>query len=119
MALADSGLPCTASTGDGTGTAAAPAALTLQLRSRRLSIAWQDGTSSSLPFDLLRQRCPCAQCRQAARAGQPCGVTGIDLIEVVPFGANAVQLLFSDGHARGIFPFAYLHALGGATAIYK
>jgi len=119
MAFADAELPCTASHGKVTGITTAPAALALQLRTRQISITWQNDTVSVLPFERLRQCCPCAQCRQAARAGQPCVVMGVDVIEVLPFGANAVQLLFSDGHSRGIFPFPYLQNLSAATAINK
>ena len=36
---------------------------------------------------------------------------GFTVSSVVPYGPNAVQLHFSDGHARGIFPFDYLREL--------
>jgi DUF971 family protein len=32
----------------------------------------------------------------------------ITVLAALPCGPNAVQLQFSDGHDRGIFPFPYL-----------
>lgn len=78
-----------------------------------LEIRWQDGTGQRLSNAFLRANCLCADCKTArhgeANALSPCDevrVTGI-----IPVGAYAVQLLFSDGHARGIFPWRYLKSL--------
>jgi DUF971 family protein len=41
------------------------------------------------------------------------GKRGLTITEVVPHGNYAVRLEFSDNHSGGIFPYDYLHHLGG------
>jgi DUF971 family protein len=41
------------------------------------------------------------------------GLAGIDAL---PIGRYAIQLHFSDGHDRGIYPWAYLRELSGDVA---
>jgi len=76
-----------------------------------LALAWADAVRAELPHALLRRRCGCAACRQLRRSGGTVSAEGVAVSGVVPYGANAVQLQFSDGHARGIFPFDYLREL--------
>ncbi len=60
-------------------------------------------------------RCRCAECTSIRRSGSEVAAPeDIELLAVVPFGQNAVQMRFSDGHERGIFPFAYLRELEGS-----
>ena len=83
-----------------------------------LEITWADGSSDAIRFATLRSRCLCAECRSARQQGRAVADSeSITLTDVVPCGPNAVQLVFSDGHARGIFPFSYLRELAsrGAT----
>jgi DUF971 family protein len=79
---------------------------------RSLLIEWSDGVSTDLSHRVLRTQCRCAGCVYVRRSG--CSIPApadIELLEVVPYGPNAVQLRFSDGHERGIFPFPYLREL--------
>ena len=76
-----------------------------------LALAWADAVRAELPHALLRRRCGCAACTQSRRSGGSVSGEGVTVSGVVPYGANAVQLQFSDGHARGIFPFDYLREL--------
>jgi len=89
-----------------------PHTLRLDGGTRALEVEWSDRTSATLPFRLLRERCRCAECRSARQKGPAvdAGET-VAVIEVLPCGSGAVQLVFSDGHSRGIFPFAYLREL--------
>jgi DUF971 family protein len=60
----------------------------------------------------------CAQCRSARRKGAAIKADeSVSVIDAVPYGPNAVQLVFSDGHSRGIFPFAYLRELALETQV--
>lgn len=71
----------------------------------------------SLSAPALRAACRCAPCT-AARA-QGCfdaDFSGVTLTDITPFGAHGLTLTFSDGHARGVFPFAYLAALAAEMA---
>lgn len=89
-----------------------PTALRLERFSRSLAIEWSDGSAHAFSFRTLRESCRCAECRSLAQRG--IGIEAkvdVGVVEAVPYGPNAVQLVFSDGHSRGIFPFAYLREL--------
>ena len=63
---------------------------------------------------LLRARCRCAGCEQLFRTqgAHPEPVLEIRLEAIHPISDKGLNLVFSDGHGRGIFPWAYLHELG-------
>ena len=84
---------------------------------RELAVAWGDGHESYFPFERLRRECPCASCRaRAARSSEtnPLRVVkaprpeDLTIVRLVPVGAYAVQIVWSDGHDTGIFPFETL-----------
>ncbi|HEX4879256.1 MAG TPA: DUF971 domain-containing protein [Limnobacter sp.] len=91
-----------------------PVAITDQRASQVLRIEWADGEVSELAHSMLRQRCRCAECVAGQRAGKPLAPgSAITAIELV--GEHALNFHFADGHARGIFPWAYLRELGVAS----
>ncbi|WP_432721224.1 DUF971 domain-containing protein [Jeongeupia wiesaeckerbachi] len=81
------------------------------LAPRALTLAWPDGTVV-LDAHALRAACRCADCRSATLRGKPVSAApDIALAALEPLGHYAVQLRFSDGHERGIYPWAYLREL--------
>src|SRR5258708_1096562 len=53
--------------------------------------------------------CKCGNCIRARIDGVfPERFGGIAIVQVSPIGGYAINLAFSDGHARGIYPWAYL-----------
>ncbi|RDK07389.1 gamma-butyrobetaine hydroxylase-like domain-containing protein [Cupriavidus lacunae] len=72
-----------------------------------LRIHWPDGQCQSLDPGRLRAACRCAACR-----GKPVEA-GLGDAQIVALGAMGygVQIVFSDGHDRGIYPWRYLQAL--------
>ena len=83
----------------------------VELLDGQLRLAWSDGIREDEAVT-LRAACRCADCRAAERNGLPCSLRSDVLVErVVPVGAYALQLRFSDGHDRGIYPFRYLREL--------
>ncbi|QDF99860.1 hypothetical protein CJ010_21970 [Azoarcus sp. DD4] len=88
-----------------------PAGITDHRLSGVLFIAWEDGVTSALPHGWLRQRCRCAACTQQARSGGPepeaAALAGIRMV-----ADKGLNLVFADGHERGIYPWTYLRALG-------
>ena len=78
-----------------------------------LEIRWQDGFLQRLRNGFLREQCQCASCRAARDQRNERIVAGPELRinSIVPVGSYAVQLIFSDGHVRGIFPWLYLRTL--------
>ncbi|HWH87602.1 MAG TPA: DUF971 domain-containing protein [Pseudomonas sp.] len=78
---------------------------------RTLRLSWPDGSESLLKHAVLRRQCPCSQCRAFRLRGvTPLVDDRVRLIELNPQGYG-VQLVFSDGHQRGIYPWAYLAQL--------
>lgn len=89
----------------------------------RLHLAFAGGAGAaparaSLDAPTLRAACRCAGCVADRARGRfdAAGFPGVTLSAVAPFGAHGLNLTFSDGHARGVYPFAYLAALAGAAA---
>jgi len=85
-------------------------------RSRQqLRLQWPDGREQVLGHAQLRRQCPCSQCRAFRLRGlNPLVDDRVRVIELNPQGYG-LQLVFSDGHERGIYPWAYLVQLGCET----
>ncbi len=95
-------------------TAPTPVALTVHQASRVLEIAFDDGASFRIPFELMRVYSPSAEV-QGHGPGQEVLQTGKRLVgieDLSSVGHYAVQPRFSDGHDTGIFSWTYLHHLG-------
>ena len=88
----------------------------------RLLIEWSDGQRRSYSFAELRDKCPCASCREkrsqppaasnllpvlSAAEARPLEVQGMK-----PVGNYAYSIEFSDGHDTGIYTFEFLRELG-------
>lgn len=94
-------------------------ALDLQVIGHDLAIKWDDGRESFLPLELLRRRCPCAGCMGEKdimgnvykNPGQTLSARGFILNRLNPVGGYAVQPVWADGHATGIYSFDYLRRL--------
>jgi DUF971 family protein len=89
-----------------------PQSLSNSRASATLTIGWSDGEVQHLPNRLLRARCRCTECESARRKGtlaEPDAAVTVEQIN--PIGSYGVQLVFSDGHERGIFPWEYLRNL--------
>ncbi|WKB54682.1 DUF971 domain-containing protein [Eleftheria terrae] len=92
-----------------------PQALTLA--QNRLEVSWSDGSVVSLTAAALRRSCRCGDCRALAARREPVQVApALAVLDARPVGAYGVQLEFSDGHDRGIYPWPYLRELGRAAA---
>ncbi|UZE25840.1 DUF971 domain-containing protein [Pseudomonas sp. B21-056] len=77
----------------------------------QLRLNWPDGREQRLDHAGLRRQCPCSQCRAFRLQGLTVRVDSrIRVVEVNAQGYG-VQLVFSDGHERGIYPWAYLAGL--------
>lgn len=95
-----------------------PTAITDHRLSRCLQIDWADDTSSHLSHALLRANCRCGQCVQLRRSGQlPDTHAAIELTTLEPVGEHGLNLGFSDGHDRGIYPWSYLRELATSTTM--
>jgi DUF971 family protein len=79
-----------------------------------LAVSFDDGACYQLPTELLRVMSPSAEVQghspeQRVTVG---GKRRVKITSVEPVGNYAVRLVFDDGHATGLFTWAYLHKLG-------
>lgn len=92
----------------------APTEVTVHNQSRVFEIAFGDGASFRIPFELMRIYSPSAEV-QGHGPGQEVLQTGkrdVDIVAVEAVGHYALQPTFSDGHDSGIFSWDYLYELG-------
>ena len=91
-----------------------PVDIVLHNASKVLEIAFDNGNTYRIPFELMRVFSPSAEV-QGHGPGQEVLQTGkrdVDIVELVQVGNYAVQPTFSDGHSSGIFSWDYLYHLG-------
>jgi DUF971 family protein len=88
-----------------------PSAVEVDSEGRAVLLHWPGGAVQRVAHRMLRDACPCAQCRRLRISGDsPTGARDVAVTEIRPMGYG-IQLVFSDGHERGIFPWPYLEAL--------
>lgn len=91
-----------------------PIEIKLHQASRRLEVAFEDGTRFELPCEYLRVFSPSAEVRGHG-PGTGTLVTGkenVNITAIEPVGNYAVRLVFDDGHATGLYSWNILHELG-------
>lgn len=91
-----------------------PTEIQLHQASRKLEIAFSDGTRFHLPFEFLRVYSPSAEVRGHGPGQEvlQVGKREITVISADPVGTYAINFEFSDGHNSGIYSWEYLHHLG-------
>lgn len=72
-----------------------------------LRLRWPDG-EAALTAARLRAACKCGDCCAGRSRSDDAAV---QLTDARPVGRYALQLVFSDGHDRGIYPWAWLQEL--------
>ncbi|HEX5538895.1 MAG TPA: DUF971 domain-containing protein [Methylophilaceae bacterium] len=96
-----------------TPTSPRPTEIRLHQASRKLEIAFDDGTHCMLSCEFLRVYSPSAEVRGHG-LGQEVLQTGkesVNIVDITPVGNYAVRLDFSDGHNTGLYSWDYLHDL--------
>jgi len=95
-----------------------PQAIVNHQASAVLALTWQDGSVSALPHAALRSACKCAACEQHFRStGQRIDAPPATRIaDIRPVGDKGLNLVFSDGHGRGIYPWAHLREIARVQA---
>ena len=87
-----------------------------------LALKWDDGTESFISLEQLRRHCPCAGCKGEVDIvgnlykgpDRPLSPDAFRLVRLARVGGYALQPVWGDGHATGIYSFDYLKGLGGA-----
>ena len=88
-----------------------PQSLSNSRSAAMLTIEWTDGQAQRLSNRLLRGSCKCTECEAARCQGRLAAPAAVWIEQINLIGSYGVQLVFSDGHERGIFPWAYLRSL--------
>lgn len=85
----------------------------------RLRIEWSDGLVSHIPWQLLRDNCPCASCREVRQAPKnplhilkPNELLPLEAVAMPRIGHYAYKIVWSDGHDTGIYTVEFLRELG-------
>ncbi len=87
----------------------------------QLLIEWSDGQKRSYRFRELRDRCPCATCREKRSQPRPPALLPIlteaeaqplRILGMKPVGNYAYSIQFSDGHDTGIYSLELFRELG-------
>lgn len=87
-----------------------------------VAIDWRDSHHSRYSFPYLRQKCPCATCRERRNQGQdvhegkvrsdlPLYHAPVKAVSAEAVGNYAVRFDFSDGHRTGIYSFDYFRRI--------
>jgi DUF971 family protein len=85
-----------------------------------IAIAWNDGGESYISIRSIREACPCAGCcgepdalGRVAKPEVKHGPGSFELRGWQIVGGYAFQPSWGDGHATGLYTFAYLRKLAG------
>lgn len=79
----------------------------VELTPAALRLRWADG-ETDLPAARLRAACKCGDCRAGRSRSDG---HAVQLTDARPVGHYALQLVFSDGHDRGVYPWIWLQEL--------
>ncbi len=92
---------------------AIPEEVVLAADRRHLRLGWSGGETMVLAAEEIRLACRCAWCSRARIDGKfETNFKDAAIHSVEPIGDYALNIGFTDGHARGIFPWTYLRAIG-------
>ena len=87
----------------------------INLFKKEVAILWEDGTETYIPYQALRELCPCAFCsgEKDVLGNQYGGVRviskeNISIFRFEKVGFYGLQFFFSDGHKDGIYTFDLL-----------
>ncbi len=84
----------------------------VSLRRDCLTVRWAEGARVVASAAALRAACRCAECLASAGGMAIEEHATVKLTGATPVGQYAIQLSFSDGHERGIYPWNLLYELG-------
>ncbi len=90
-----------------------PAEIRLAKSRTYLQIRWPDGATQLVTAAILRAHCRSATAiRDGVDAAEPSAFGAVRIAGIAPVGGYAVNIAFSDGEARGIYPWPLLRSMG-------
>lgn len=95
-----------------------PTEIRLDAGKTQLSVTWENGQTTAYPAAVLRDHARDAgSVRLSVDNWAVPAASGLTITRVEPIGNYAVRLAFSDGHDRGIYPWAYLNEIAAADKL--
>jgi DUF971 family protein len=90
-----------------------PRTVTPDAAKRELAVVWADGHESRIPYQSLRDHCPCARCREQREAGKKPFTMALTLKldSWRRVGNYALTFSWGDSHSEGIFAYDFLRGL--------
>jgi len=82
-----------------------------------LDITWPGGEISLIKGSNLRRHCACSGCRSRKMLGTELLTDNGRVERIKLMGSTGIQIVFADGHDRGVFPWGYLHAIANGNAL--
>ncbi|MCX2720944.1 DUF971 domain-containing protein [Roseibium salinum] len=96
----------------------APDEVRVGRKGKTLSLHWPDGNVSTFAAPFLRDNSQSARSKKQRLSGLAVpAAPDLTITAVRPIGSYAVNIVFSDGYDRGIFPWVYLRELAGEAAV--
>ena len=97
-----------------------PTEIKLHQQSKKLEVAFNDGSRFELPCEYLRVFSPSAEVRGHGPGQEvlQVGKINVEIKNIEPVGQYAVVLEFSDGHNSGIYSWDHLYDLGKHQDVY-
>ena len=94
----------------------------IQQIGEEVAVKWDDGGESYISLERLRRGCPCAGCKGEMdvlgnvykNPDKPLPASAFQLVRIDKVGSYAIQPVWADGHATGIYAFDYLRRLAEA-----
>ena len=98
-------------------------AIDIQHIGNELAIKWEGGSEDFIPLEQLRRCCPCAGCQGETdimgniykNPAKSLSAAAFRLMRLDYVGGYAIQPVWGDGHATGIFSFDYLKKVAAQT----
>jgi len=86
-----------------------------------LAVKWDDGREDFISLEKLRRACPCADCKGEVdimgnvykNPDKVLTPKAFELVRIVSVGGYAIQPVWADGHATGIYTFDCLQHIAG------
>ncbi len=76
----------------------------------RFTIEWSDGRISDYRLSDVQRLCPCARCR-GKNEGECAAYEDVEAVQISKIGGYALQIIFTKGCSKGIYPFQLLRQL--------
>ncbi|MVF14301.1 DUF971 domain-containing protein [Ketobacter sp. MCCC 1A13808] len=82
---------------------------------KQVEIEWDDGLTTKTDFVEFRRYCACAWCRQQGLIGHDPAPESSVIKAICAVGEVGINIAFTDGHDRGLFPWEYLRTIADGT----